>query len=105
MIWPYALLLVGLGLAVLVIDRLAMVGARRCVGTVAAVRIRRGMTGSPPYVPLIHRITTIRYHDHSGREHAFRHQGPLRAVVGDTLTVVHRRHRPQLPRVVPTPRT
>jgi hypothetical protein len=101
--WPYALLLVGVGLVVLVIGRLAMSNPRRCTGTVTAVKVRRGMTGSPPYVPLIHRTATIRYCDHTGQEHTFRYEGGLRLAVGDTVTVAHRRHRPQLPRVVPGP--
>jgi hypothetical protein len=107
MTWPYALLIlllpVAMGLVATAVGRLATVGARQCPGTVIAVELRRAMTGSPPYVPLIHRITTIRYDDQTGQAHTFRYQGPRHPAVGDTVTVAHRRRRPRLPRVVHDP--
>jgi uncharacterized membrane protein len=85
----------------LVTDRLLMLGARRCDGVVLRATTRRGMTGSPPYVPLIEHSATIRYVGQRGREHTFTQSRPHLPAVGETVAIRHRRRWPRLARIVP----
>jgi hypothetical protein len=88
----------GLLLVVKVVDRLLMIGARRCEATVVSAWAQDTVTTASPYVRFTEYRCVIAYTDHQGRRRTFTHHGRLPA--GGRVVVAHRRQRPFLARVL-----
>lgn len=91
---------VGLLLLASAVDRLLMLHARRCTGTVVSYSSREISVAAISALATEHR-SRIEYTDHRGRTCSFTHNKEL--APGEQVIVGHRRHRPQMPRVIQRP--